>query len=123
MNYRGIRGAITVDANTPEAITAATRELLEQLVAVNDLHIQDIASVIFTATPDLDATYPAGAARKMGWVNVPLLCVQEMNVVGSLPLCIRALVHWNTERRPQDIHHVYLREAQALRPDLVNERE
>jgi len=121
MNCRGIRGATSVEINNADAIIAATRELLERIVAANDLRVEDVAGAIFTATPDLDAAYPACAAREMGWVRTPLLCMQEMAVAGSLPRCIRVLVLWNTERPPDQIRHVYLGEARALRPDLVEE--
>ena len=120
MKCRGIRGAITVETNTENAILSATRTLLEQIVAANELIIGDIASVTFTATADLDAVYPAVAAREMGWTHTPLLCMQELAVQGSLPRCIRVLIHWNTERAPDEIRHVYLGEARKLRPDLVN---
>ena len=120
MKCRGIRGAITVETNTENAILSATRTLLEQIVAANELIIGDIASVTFTATADLDAVYPAVAAREMGWTHTPLLCMQELAVRGSLPRCIRVLIHWNTERAPDEIRHVYLGEARKLRPDLVN---
>ncbi len=120
MACRGIRGAITVEENTTASIKAATRTLLESIVAVNALDVADVASVIFTATPDLDAVYPAVAAREMGWSNTPLLCMQEMAVRGSLPRCIRVLLHWNTDRAQVDIHHIYLGEARALRPDITN---
>jgi chorismate mutase len=119
MTVRGIRGATSVDVNGAEPIIAATRELLERIVAANGLATEDVVSVIFTATSDLDAAYPARAAREMGWVHVPLLCMQEMAVVGSLPRCIRVLVLWNTDRPAGRIQHVYLRRARALRPDLV----
>lgn len=118
MTCRGIRGAISVDTNSAEAIIAATRELLERIVAANDLSVEEVASVIFSTTADLDAAYPARAAREMGWADTPLLCVQEMAVVGSLARCIRVLVHWNTDRPPEQIRHVYLGKARALRPDL-----
>jgi chorismate mutase len=119
-NYcRGIRGATVARDNNAQAILAATRELLETIVERNDLHKEDIGGVIFTATPDLDAAYPARAARGMGWQHVPLLCMQEMSVVGSLQRCIRVLIHWNTDKSPQAVKHVYLREARALRPDLI----
>ena len=123
MTVRGIRGATSVDVNGAESIVAATRELLERIVAANGLATEDVASVIFTATSDLDAAYPARAAREMGWVHVPLLCMQEMAVVGSLPRCIRVLVLWNTARPAGQVRHVYLRRARALRPDLVKEGE
>jgi chorismate mutase len=124
MSCRGIRGATGVEANTADAILTAARQLLEQIVAANDLQVDDLMSVTFTATSDLDAAYPGQAAREMGWVNVPLLCVQEMAVADSLPRCIRVLVLWNTDRRPSEVRHVYLGRARALRPDLVeNEAE
>jgi chorismate mutase len=118
---RGVRGAITVDENSLEAILAATRTLLETIVAENGMAAAEIAGVTFTATADLDAVYPAVAARALGWVEVPLLCMQEMRVVGSLERCIRVLLHWNTDRTQAEIRHVYLGEARRLRPDLVRE--
>lgn len=118
---RSIRGATCVEVNAPEAITAATRELLEHIVGANNLSAEDVISVIFTATPDLNAAYPAPAARELGWVDVPLLCMQEMAVAGSLPRCIRVMVFWNTDLPPEQIRHVYLGEARALRPDLAQE--
>ena len=121
MTCRGIRGAIGIDANDADAIIAATRELLEHIIVANDLSVEDVASVIFTATPDLDGAYPARAAREMGWVSTPLLCMQEMAVTGSLPRCIRVLVLWNTGRPLDQIQHVYLGRARALRPGLVQD--
>ena len=118
MTCRGIRGAVCAESNRPAAILSAARSLLEHIVTANELSAQDLASVIFTATADLDAAYPARAAREMGWKHVPLLCMQEMAVEGSLERCIRVLVHWNTERPPEAVRHVYLGEARALRPDL-----
>jgi chorismate mutase len=123
MACRGIRGATSVDINDTDSIIAATRELLERIVSANDLSVNDVASVILTATPDLDAAYPARAAREMGWVNIPLLCMQEMAVVGSLPRCIRVLVLWNTDLPFDQIQHIYLGRARALRPDLAEEEE
>jgi chorismate mutase len=117
MMCRGVRGAITVTDNTPEAILEATRELLETIVRLNDMQPDDIASVYLTTTADLNATYPALAARQLGWFHVPLLCGHEMDVATGLPLCLRVLIHWNTTCRPQEITHVYLREAKSLRPD------
>lgn len=121
MICRGIRGATCVHANQAEAILTATRELLAHIVAANGVSVGDVASVIFTATPDLDAAYPARAAREMGWTQVPLLCVQEMAVQDSLPRCIRVLMHWNTDRRRDQIQHIYLRGTRALRPDLAEQ--
>jgi chorismate mutase len=114
---RGVRGATTVTENTTEAILTATRELLETIVRLNDMQPDDIASVYFTTTADLNSAYPALAARQMGWFHVPLLCGHEMDVPGGLPHCLRVLIHWNSNRRPQEIVHVYLREARSLRPD------
>ena len=122
MTCRGVRGAICAEANEIDAILTATNKLLERIVADNDLQPTDVTSAIFTATPDLDAAYPARAAREMGWTRVPLLCMQEMNVVDSLPRCIRVLIHWNTNRAPDEIQHVYLGEARKLRPDLAEEK-
>ena len=121
MACRGIRGAITVDIDEADAILAATRELLERIVSANDLCVEDLASVVFTATPDLTAAYPAQAAREMGWRHIPLLCMQEMAVNDSVAGCIRVLALWNTDRSQKEIHHVYVGRAQALRPDLAEE--
>ena len=117
VNCRGIRGAITAEENTAEAILAATRDLLALIVEANDLKVEDVASVIFTTTPDLTATFPAKAAREMGWRDVALLDAQEIPVPGSLERCIRVLIHWNTGKSAAEIRHVYLKGAQALRPD------
>lgn len=116
---RGVRGAITVDANTAEAIVEAARELMDAIVAANQIEPEDVASVIFTTTPDLNAEYPAVAARQMGWYDVALSCMQEMDVPHGLARCLRVLILWNTARAPRDIQHVYIREAQALRPDRI----
>lgn len=117
---RGVRGAVTVHENTEEAILAATRELLQIIVKRNEMYPDDIASVYFTTTADLNATYPALAARQIGWSDVALLCGHEMAVPGGLEMCIRVLIHWNTTRSAKEIVHVYLREAQSLRPDRQN---
>ncbi len=118
MLCRGIRGAITVDSNTSEAILDATAELLRAMIEANSIRREDVASAIFTTTPDLNAEFPALAARCLGWDDVALLCGQEMGVPGSLAMCVRVLLHVNTEKRADQIAHVYLRGAQALRPDL-----
>ncbi len=123
MTVRGIRGAITVEANTRAAILAATRELLEAILKANPaLATEDIASVLFTVTDDLDAAYPALAARQLGWDHVPLMCGREIPVPDGLPRCVRVLVHWNTDLPQSAVHHVYLREAARLRPDWSGER-
>ncbi|HMQ32303.1 MAG TPA: chorismate mutase [Chloroflexaceae bacterium] len=114
---RGVRGATTCDENTRPAILAATRELLERLIEANGLRAEDLASAIFTTTPDLNAEYPAVAARALGWTDTALLCGHEMAVPGGLQRCIRVLVHWNTERRADEVAHVYIRGAKGLRPD------
>lgn len=118
MPCRGIRGATTVGGNTAVEILEATRELLEAIVAANDLSIEDVTSVVFTATPDLTAAFPARAARDLGWQYVPLLDAVEIPVPGSLLRCVRVLVHWNTAKPQIDVRHVYLRGAASLRPDL-----
>lgn len=123
MTCRGIRGAVCADANQADAILAAARTLLDRIVVANNLSITDVVSAIFTTTPDLDAAYPARAARELGWSQVPLLCMQEMSVAGSLPRCIRVLIHWNTDRAPDAIQHVYLGEARTLRPDLARNEQ
>ena len=117
MMCRGVRGATTTTENTAEAILAATRELLQRTICANNIRPEDVASAYFTTTPDLNATYPALAARQLGWYDVALLCGHEMNVPDGLPRCIRLLIHWNTTRRPEEIVHVYIRDAQNLRPD------
>ena len=120
MSVRGIRGATVVECDEPTAIWVATRELLTAILAANpSLNTVDLASVWFTATPDLKSAYPAAAARQMGWTDVPLMCVQEMDVPGSLARCIRVLLHWNTEQPQEFVRHVFLGEAATLRPDLV----
>lgn len=116
---RGVRGAITVESNTPEAILQATRELLLAMAEANGITPADIASIIFTVTPDLNAAYPAQAARELDWRHTPLMCATEIPVPAGLPRCVRVLMHWNTEKRQEEIVHVYLRDAQTLRPDLT----
>jgi chorismate mutase len=118
MGCRGIRGATTVKVDSADAIVVATRELLVGMVEANSAAVADLASAIFTVTPDLTAAFPARAARELGWHHVPLLDAQEVPVLGSLPRCIRVLLLWNTERSQDEIQHVYLRQAASLRPDL-----
>ena len=118
MPCRGIRGATTVETDTAGAILAATRELLVSIVETNGVRAEDIASALFTVTEDLTAAFPAQAARGMGWRHVPLLDALEIPVPGSLPRCVRVLIHWNTDRSQAEIRHVYLRGAASLRPDL-----
>ena len=120
---RGIRGATTADSNTPEAILEATTELLTELMRANDFQVKDVASAWFTTTRDLNAEFPAVAANKMGWTDVALMCGHEMDVPGSLKMCLRVLLHVNTEREQHELKHSYLRGAQALRPDRVAQTE
>lgn len=118
---RGIRGATTIDENTSEAILAGTRELLLLLIEANELKQEDIASAYFTTTPDLNADYPALAARQLGWHDVALMCGHEMNVPHGLKMCVRVMIHWNTTRRIDEMSHVYIRGAVNLRPDRNSE--
>lgn len=120
MSLRAIRGAITADKNEPQVILAATRQMLEVILESNpQLSVTDLVSAIFTLTPDLNAVFPAQAAREMGWTQVPMMCAQEIPVPGALPLCIRVLLHCNTNLPASKIRHVYLGEAVHLRPDLL----
>lgn len=120
MTTRGIRGATSVFADEPDLILQATRELLEEILAQNaGMQPEDVGSAIFTVTADLNSTFPAQAAREMGWGLVPMLCAREIPVPESLPRVIRVLVHWNTDLPQSEIKHVYLREAVRLRPDLA----
>jgi len=119
MACRGVRGATTIDRNDREEILTATRQLLALMIRRNGIEPRDVASALFTTTPDIDAEFPALAARQLGWLDVPLLCGHEMTVRGSLPLCIRVLLHWNTDKPQQEVEHVYIREAKRLRPDLT----
>jgi len=114
---RGIRGATTAATNTSEDILEATDELLRAVIALNNIRPEDVASVIFTTTPDLNATFPALAAREIGWTEVPLMCAHEMSVPGSLAKCVRVMILINTYATAADIRHVYLKGAIALRPE------
>ena len=96
---RGVRGATTADENSRDAILTATRQLLALVIRTNGIRSEDVASAVFTTTTDLDAEFPALAARQLGWLDVPLMCGHEISVPGSLPRCIRVLIHWNTEKR------------------------
>jgi chorismate mutase len=116
----GVRGAITVEDNTAEAILDAAHELLAALIAANRIEPDDVGAVFFTTTRDLTAEYPAVAARQIGWNEVAILCSHEMDVPHGLSKCLRVLVMWNTTLAPRDIRHVYLRGAQSLRPDRVS---
>jgi chorismate mutase len=116
MATRGIRGATTVERNDRAEILGATRELLEVLVRLNGLRPDDIAYVWFTVTPDLDAEFPAFAAREIGWTEVPLMCGREIPVPGAIAGCVRVLIDWNTARSQGEVRHAFLHRAKELRP-------
>lgn len=118
MPCRGVRGATTADANNSEAILQATRELLALMIRQNGIEPEDVASAIFTTTPDLDAEFPALAARQLNWLHVALICGHEVAVPGSLSRCVRILIHWNTDCPADEIVHVYVKDAARLRPDI-----
>lgn len=115
---RGIRGATTVDRNQREDILSATEELLQRMAELNGVSPEEMTSIIFTMTPDLNAAFPAEAARRLGWKYVPLMCMSELAVPGSLPRTIRVLMQAETARLQSEVRHVYLREARVLRSDL-----
>jgi chorismate mutase len=115
---RALRGAITVDADEPDEIVAATVELLKEMLERNEARAGDLISLVFTTTPDLVSEFPAAAARAIGISEVPLLCAQEIPVPGAVPRCIRVLIHLYTERDYASLRHVYLRGARGLRTDL-----
>ena len=112
---RGIRGATIADANTDTAIYAATREMLQQLIDANGIEEQDVAAAYFTVTPDLNAGFPAAAARQLGWNNTALLCASEIAVPNSLPACIRVLILVNTEKQSKDLVNIYLKGTEVLK--------
>ena len=118
MPCRGVRGATTADSNSRDDILTATRQLLALMIHINEISPDDVSSAIFSTTVDLDAEFPALAARQLGWLDVPLICTHEIDVPGSLGLCVRILLHWNTDKRQDEVRHVYTREAIQLRPDL-----
>ena len=119
MPVRGLRGATTCEQNSAEEILSATRELLTELLRTNQLDdFSEIVSAVFTTTPDLTATFPAEAARAIGMNQVPLLCASEIAVPHGMPCCIRVLLHLNTDKKQSEMVHVYLRNAQRLRPDV-----
>ena len=118
MRLRAVRGATTVDEDAKEEILSATAELIEEMISRNDLARDDLVSIVFTATPDLRAVFPAEAARGLGISDVPLLCASELDVEGAMPRCIRVLMHVYTDRDQQSLRHVYLGDARQLRTDL-----
>jgi chorismate mutase len=120
MYCRGVRGATTVEADTRDEILSSTRQLLALMIRLNGIDPHDVGSAIFSTTVDLNAEFPALAARQLGWLEVPLLCTHELDVPGSLRRCIRVLINWNTDKLQHDITHVYIKDAVKLRPDLCN---
>lgn len=123
MMIRGLRGATTVQENDAEEIINETKIMMEEMVAVNNVKPEDIASVLISVTPDINATFPAKALRLIdGWKYVPVMCMPEINVPGSLPRCIRVMMTVNTQVKQHEMEHIYLNEAVKLRPDLVEDR-
>ncbi|MBE9502481.1 MAG: chorismate mutase [Chloroflexi bacterium] len=122
MKCRGVRGATTVEGNTREHILAATKELLQEMVIANGVEEDDIACIIFTTTPDLNAEFPAVAARELGFSQTAFLCEHEMNVPDSLSMCLRILLLFNTEKHAHELVHVYLKGAQGLRAPKTEEK-
>lgn len=120
---RGVRGATTVEANDFRQMRDRVAELLTALVADNGIIIEDIGAVIFSSTPDLNAGYPAAAARMIGWADVPLFGTQEVDVAGGVPRCIRVLLLWNTDKSQKEIRHLYLHGAASLRLDIAPEQD
>ena len=118
MPCRGVRGATTVQSNTRDDILKATRQLVALMIRQNGIEPEGVASAIFSTTHDLDAEFPALAARQLGWLEVPLLCTNEIDVPGSLSRCVRVLVNWNTGKAQHEVMHIYIKEAVKLRPDL-----
>jgi chorismate mutase len=119
MSVRAIRGAVQVEANTPEAISAGTQELLAEILKANELLVENVISVLLTATPDLNAAFPAAAAREVGFESTPLLCAVEIDVQGALPRVVRAMFTVETELESAQISHIYLGGAKALRRDIA----
>jgi chorismate mutase len=119
MSVRAIRGAVQVEANTPEAISAGTQDLLSEILKANKLSIESVISVLLTATPDLNAAFPAAAAREVGFEATPLLCAVEIDVQGALPRVVRAMFTVETELKSSEISHIYLGGAKALRRDIA----
>jgi len=115
---RALRGATTIDVDTPEHMGERIIALLTEMFRRNDINHRDLISVIFTATSDINSAFPAAAARKFGLGDVPLLCAQELDIVDGTPLCLRVLIHLTTERERSELHHIYLEGAQGLRDDL-----
>lgn len=118
---RAVRGATTVVNNEAEEILEATRELIGEIVRRNEINKEDLIDIVFTLTPDLTKVFPTKAARQLGYTDVPLLDMQAPDIEGALEMCIRTIIHINTEKKNADMKHVYLRGAKVLRPDIVND--
>jgi len=117
---RGLRGAITIELDKPELVWEETARLVREVVAANQVEVEDIASIVISTTPDITSAFPARAVRFMaGWQYVPVMCMHEMDVPNALPLCIRVLIHANVEMAQKDVQHIYLNDAVKLRPDLA----
>ena len=121
MWLRGVRGATCATTNSKEAIVDTTKAMLQRIIEANGMEPDDIASAFFSTTRDLNAEFPAIAARQLGWKDVPLMCMHEMDVPNSLPLCVRVMIHWNTNKNAAEVRHVYINGAEKLRPDLIRE--
>ncbi|MCM3077890.1 MULTISPECIES: chorismate mutase [Brevibacillus] len=124
MGVRGVRGAITVENDTKEEVISATKLMLKEIISRNGLQPEDIASMLFTTTEDVSSVFPAQAARLLdgeNWAYVPLMCMREIPVPGSLPMCVRVIMHVNTDKSAKEIQHVFLRDAVKLRPDLTKQ--
>ncbi len=115
---RGVRGATTVLSNSANEIEKSAEELLALMIRINGIEPEEVASLIFSTTPDLNATFPSIAARRFGWNDVALMCVHELDVPGALPRCLRILLHWNTTKSASEIKHVYVKGATSLRPEF-----
>jgi chorismate mutase len=113
-----LRGAITLDADTKDEVSEKTQRLVKEMLTRNDVNHDDLVSIIFTATDDVTADFPAAAARALGLGDVPLLCARELGIANAMPLCVRVLMHLYSDRRRDDLHHVYLEGARGLRDDL-----
>lgn len=123
MPVRAVRGAITVKKNEADEIISNTKILLSKIIELNRIKKDDMISIFFTATPDIDAVFPSVAAREMGFTDVPLMCASELAIKGSLEKCIRIMMHINSEKNLNEIIHVYLNDAKKLRPDLTTDKE
>ena len=121
MKVRGVRGATTSDSNSREDILLAAHDLITGIIETNEIVVDDVASILFSTTADLNAEFPAVAARNLGFTNTALECLVEMNVPGSLARCIRVLMHVNSDKQQKEIRHIYLKNAKSLRADLIDD--